>query len=163
MKNKTALLMISALIAGGSVFAEGEKPAIDFEPLPYAFDALEPHIDARTMEIHYTRHHQAYFNNLLKAVEGTDLAGQTLEQIFANVETLPAAVRNNGGGHWNHTMFWKVMSPDGGSRPEGLLASGSSKISVRLTSSVLSSPRRRPRGSAAGGRGCARRRTGRSS
>jgi superoxide dismutase, Fe-Mn family len=93
------------------------KSTLSFDPLPYAFDALEPHIDARTMEIHYGKHHQAYFNNLGNAVKGTELEGQPLEALFAKMSQLPAAVRNNGGGHWNHTLFWKVMSPKGGGAP----------------------------------------------
>lgn len=116
---KTAQAFLVIMMAAGTA-AAGEP--LEFKPLPYAFDALEPHIDARTMEIHYTRHHQAYFNNLLKAVEGTEMAGRSLEDILASADALPAAVRNNGGGHWNHTMFWQVMSPEGGGEPEGALA-----------------------------------------
>ena len=116
---KTAQTVLLIMMAAGAA-AAGD--ALEFKPLPYAFDALEPHIDARTMEIHYSRHHKAYFNNLLKAVEGTELAGRPLEDILASVDALPASVRNNGGGHWNHTMFWQVMSPDGGGVPGGALA-----------------------------------------
>jgi Fe-Mn family superoxide dismutase len=94
--------------------------------LPYAYDALEPHIDAMTMEIHYTKHHQAYVNNLNAAVAGTEYAGQAVEDLIAKVESLPekmrAAVRNNGGGHANHSLFWTVMSPKGGGLPSGDLA-----------------------------------------
>lgn len=97
--------------------AKFELPA-----LPYAFDALEPHIDARTMEIHHDKHHAGYVNNLNKAVEGTDLEGKSLEELFANISNLPVAVRNNGGGHFNHSLFWKVMSPNGGGEPTGALA-----------------------------------------
>ena len=85
--------------------------------LNYAYDALEPHIDARTMEIHHTKHHQAYINNLNNAIEGTELADKTLEEIFKNMSQHSMAVRNNGGGHWNHTLFWENMSPDGGGKP----------------------------------------------
>ncbi len=95
---------------------------LSFEPLPYAYDALEPHIDAQTMQIHYELHHRAYFDNLVRAVAGTPLAEKTWEELFARVSTLSAAIRNHGGGHYNHTLFWKVMSPDGGGRPEGELA-----------------------------------------
>lgn len=91
--------------------------------LNYAYDALEPHIDARTMEIHHTKHHQAYINKLNDAIEGTDLANKNLEDIFANMSNNSVAVRNNGGGHFNHTMFWQVMSPDGGGNPGGKLMS----------------------------------------
>ena len=102
--------------------ASGQGPAaLVFEPLPYAYDALEPYIDARTMEIHYSKHHQTYFNNLTKAVAGTELEGQPLEALFAKISQLPVAVRNNGGGHWNHALFWKSLSPQGGGQPGGAL------------------------------------------
>ncbi|MFT3757454.1 superoxide dismutase [Thauera sp.] len=94
--------------------------------LPYAYDALEPHIDAQTMEIHYTRHHQTYVNNLNAALEGTEYAALPVDELIAKVESLPEAlrapVRNNGGGHANHSLFWTVMSPKGGGKPEGDLA-----------------------------------------
>ncbi len=90
--------------------------------LPYDFNALEPHIDARTMEIHYGKHHAAYVNNLNGAIEGTDAAGKSLEDIMKNISSYPAAIRNNGGGHWNHSLFWTVMSPNGGGHPSGALA-----------------------------------------
>ena len=90
--------------------------------LPYAPTALEPHIDARTMEIHHGKHHAAYANNLNAAVQGTELEGKSLEELFAQMSKLPAAVRNNGGGHWNHSMFWQIMAPSGGGAPEGELA-----------------------------------------
>ena len=89
--------------------------------LPYSYDALEPHIDAKTMEIHHSKHHQAYVNNLNNAIEGTDLVSKTLEEIFASMSAHSMAVRNNGGGHWNHDLFWKIMSPDGGGKPGGKL------------------------------------------
>lgn len=111
---------IGMAVLGLAATASGQgAPALVFDPLPYAYDALEPYIDAQTMEIHYSRHHQAYFNNLVKAVAGTDLESQPLEAYFGRMSQLPAAVRNNGGGHWNHTLFWKVMSPNGGGIPEG--------------------------------------------
>lgn len=92
--------------------------------LPYAFNALEPHIDARTMEIHHGKHHAAYVNNLNAAVQGTEWESKTLEEIFANISKLSPAVRNNGGGHWNHTMFWQIMAPHAESTgaPAGALA-----------------------------------------
>lgn len=90
--------------------------------LNYAYDALEPHIDARTMEIHHTKHHAAYTNNLNAAIEGTDMAGKTIENILINLDKSNAAVRNNGGGFYNHNLFWSVMSPNGGGEPTGELA-----------------------------------------
>jgi len=89
--------------------------------LPYSFDALEPHIDAQTMQIHHDRHHQAYVDNLNKAIAGTDAEKLSLEEIVANISKYPAAVRNNGGGHWNHSFFWEILGKDGG-QPEGALA-----------------------------------------
>jgi Fe-Mn family superoxide dismutase len=89
--------------------------------LPYSFDALEPHIDARTMEIHHGKHHAGYVAKLNAAVEGTDLEGKTLDELMVNASA-NTAVRNNGGGHWNHTLFWQVMSPNGGGEPAGELA-----------------------------------------
>ena len=89
--------------------------------LPYAHSALEPHIDAMTMEIHHGKHHQAYVNNLNSAVEGTPMAGKSLEDLMKQHSDVPA-VRNNGGGHYNHSMFWTLMSPNGGGLPTGDLA-----------------------------------------
>ena len=92
-------------------------------PLPYAYDALEPYIDARTMEIHHTKHHAAYVSNLNAALEGTNLEGLTIEEILAKgAENIPVAVRNNGGGHANHTLFWESMTKGGGGEPSGPLA-----------------------------------------
>ena len=111
---------IGIAVLGLAATASGQgAPALVFEPLPYAYDALEPYIDAQTMEIHYSRHHQAYFNNLTKAVAGTEMEGQPLETLFAKMSQLPVAVRNNGGGHWNHALFWKSLSPQGGGQPDG--------------------------------------------
>ena len=93
-----------------------------FQPLPYAYDALEPYIDAMTMEIHYSRHHRAYYNNFIKAVEGTEMTTMAIEDIFANISKYPAAVRNNGGGYYNHTLFWENMTPSGADKPSGKLA-----------------------------------------
>jgi Fe-Mn family superoxide dismutase len=90
--------------------------------LPYAYDALEPHIDARTMEIHHSKHHAAYTNNLNTATAGTALEGQTIEQILAGISGHSMAVRNNGGGFYNHNLFWEIMSPNGGGTPTGELA-----------------------------------------
>jgi Fe-Mn family superoxide dismutase len=96
--------------------------AFELPSLPYAFDALEPHIDAKTMEIHHDKHHQGYTNNLNAAIEGTDLAGISIENILANLDMENKAVRNNGGGFYNHSLFWSVMSPNGGGHPNGELA-----------------------------------------
>ena len=95
--------------------------AFELPNLPYAHDALEPHIDTTTMEIHHGKHHAGYTNNLNAAIEGTDLAGKSIEEIIANV-TGNAAVRNNGGGFYNHSLFWNIMSPNGGGQPSGDLA-----------------------------------------
>lgn len=89
--------------------------------LPYAFNALEPHIDSRTMEIHHGKHHQAYITNLNKAIEGTDADKMSIEDICKNISKYPAAVRNNGGGHYNHSMFWTIMSAGAGGAPSGTL------------------------------------------
>ncbi|WP_343488282.1 superoxide dismutase [Allomuricauda sp. d1] len=97
--------------------------AFQLPKLPYAYDALEPHIDARTMEIHHTKHHNGYTTKLNGAIEGTDLEGKSIEDILSNMDMSNAAVRNNGGGFYNHSLFWKVMSPDGGGTPSGELAS----------------------------------------
>lgn len=91
--------------------------AFQLPALPYGFDALEPHIDARTMEIHHGKHHAGYTNNLNAAIDGTPLDGMKIEDILANVSKHGAAVRNNGGGYYNHCLFWEVMSPDGGGEP----------------------------------------------
>jgi Fe-Mn family superoxide dismutase len=94
--------------------------------LPYDFGALEPHIDAQTMEIHHDRHHKAYVDNANAALEGTSLADASVEQVLTNLESLPedkqTPVRNNAGGHANHSVFWEIMSPDGGGEPSGALA-----------------------------------------
>ena len=90
--------------------------------LPYAYDALEPHFDAQTMEIHYSKHHAAYVMNLNKALEGTDLSNKTLEEILKDAGNLAAGVRNNAGGHWNHTFFWNIIGPNKGGEPTGKLA-----------------------------------------
>ncbi len=95
--------------------------AFELPKLAYAYDALEPHIDARTMEIHYSKHHQAYITNLNNAIAGTELEGKTIEEILKVCKDKPA-VRNNGGGYWNHNLFWEIMSPNGGGAPTGELA-----------------------------------------
>ncbi|MGX9935198.1 superoxide dismutase [Advenella kashmirensis] len=116
--------------------------------LPYAYDALEPNIDAQTMEIHYTKHHQTYINNLNAALEGANLPKPAVEQLIADIDKLPesvrAAVRNNGGGHANHSLFWQVMSAQGG-QPGGSLAAaidadlgGLEKFKEAFTKAALS-------------------------
>jgi Fe-Mn family superoxide dismutase len=96
--------------------------AFTLPALPYAFDALAPHIDARTMEIHHDKHHAAYTNNLNAAIKDTPLESMKIEEILANISKYSPAVRNNGGGFYNHNLFWEVMSPTGGGLPEGALS-----------------------------------------
>lgn len=96
--------------------------AFELPALPYAHNALEPNIDTATMEIHHGKHHAAYVNNLNAAIAGTENEGKSLEDLMANISKLPAAVRNNGGGHFNHSLFWTIMSPNGGGEPTGDLA-----------------------------------------
>ncbi len=91
--------------------------AFELPKLPYAFNALEPHIDARTMEIHHGKHHQAYVTNLNNAIAGTDAEKLSIEEICKNISKYPVAVRNNGGGHYNHTLFWNIMAPNAGGIP----------------------------------------------
>jgi Fe-Mn family superoxide dismutase len=100
--------------------------AFEVPPLPYDYAALEPHIDEETMRLHHDKHHQAYVDKANAALEETDWADESVEQILSIIETLPedkrTVVRNNAGGHANHTLFWEIMSPDGGGEPEGALA-----------------------------------------
>ncbi|HTY98035.1 MAG TPA: superoxide dismutase [Solirubrobacteraceae bacterium] len=101
--------------------------AYSVPPLPYAYDALEPHIDKATMEFHHDKHHQAYVDKVNAALEGTPLADTPIEDVIANLGQVPddkrGAVKNNGGGHYNHSLFWQMMSPDGGGQPQGELGS----------------------------------------
>ncbi len=96
--------------------------AFELAPLPYAPDALEPFIDKQTMEIHHGKHHQAYVTNLNNAINGTEMDGKPIEELLKNVSKHPAAVRNNGGGHFNHTFFWKTLKKNEGGKPTGALA-----------------------------------------
>jgi Fe-Mn family superoxide dismutase len=100
--------------------------AFELPPLPYAYDGLEPTIDVETMHLHHDKHHQAYVNNLNAAVEGTDFANMSIDELVRNLNLVPeakrAAVRNNGGGHYNHSMFWNIMKPGGGGAPQGAIA-----------------------------------------
>jgi Fe-Mn family superoxide dismutase len=106
---------------------EQQPMAYSVPPLPYPYDALEPHIDKATMEFHHDKHHQAYVDKANAALEGTEWAEQPVEEVLKNLDRLPAdkktAVKNNGGGHYNHSLFWESMSPNGGGEPQGELAS----------------------------------------
>lgn len=99
----------------------------EFPALPYAYDALEPHIDRMTMELHHTKHHKGYFDKFTAAIKGTDMESKSLPEIFANISKAPAAVRNNGGGFYNHSLFWEILSPNGGGKPTGELADAINK------------------------------------
>ena len=116
--------------------------AFELPQLPYAYDALEPHIDARTMEIHHSKHHNAYVTNLNAAIAGTDLEGKSIEDLMKNLDMNNMAVRNNGGGHYNHTMFWEIMSPNGGGLPTGELATAITVRSGRFSSKQTTKQRR---------------------
>ncbi len=96
--------------------------AFTLPPLPYAFNALEPHIDAATMQIHHDKHHQAYIDNLNKAIAGTEHENKSIEELVAVAGKISPAVRNNGGGHWNHSFFWEILGPNAGGQPSGKLA-----------------------------------------
>jgi Fe-Mn family superoxide dismutase len=101
--------------------------SFELPKLPYAYDALEPYIDARTMEIHYTKHHAAYINNLNNAIKGTDQEGKPIEAILADASKLAPVMRNNGGGYYNHNLFWTIMGPNAGGVPKGDLAEAINK------------------------------------
>src|SRR3954454_11169211 len=100
--------------------------AFEVPPLPYEYDALEPHVDEATMRVHHDKHHQAYVDKANAALDGTEWAGKSIEEVLQNLDSLPSdkqkAVRNNGGGHYNHSLFWESMSRDGGGEPSGQLA-----------------------------------------
>jgi Fe-Mn family superoxide dismutase len=125
--NRRFFLQVTAVLIAGNRFIQEAPVAHELPKLPYAFDALEPYIDAKTMEIHHGKHHAAYVANLNKALEAhPDLVRQPLEQLIAGIDKLPeairTAVRNNGGGHWNHSLFWQLMKKGGGGEPKGSLA-----------------------------------------
>jgi superoxide dismutase, Fe-Mn family len=130
MKNYITVLLVvlfhSAFSQDAKVLTAVSVKVVDqayvFEPLPYAYDALEPHIDKQTMEIHYDRHHRAYYNNFVKAIFETKENGMSLGEIFNNMDAFTDAVRNNAGGYFNHQLFWSVMSHDGGGKPDGRLS-----------------------------------------
>jgi Fe-Mn family superoxide dismutase len=117
---------IPGAIASLSSERKESEMAFEVPPLPYDYDALEPHIDEETMRVHHDKHHQAYVDKANAALEGTEWADRPVEEVLQNLAALPAdkqtIVRNNGGGHANHTFFWEIMSPDGGGEPEGPLA-----------------------------------------
>ena len=108
--------------------------AFELPVLPYAYDALEPHIDARTMEIHHTKHHNGYTTKLNAAIEGSDLENQSIEDILTNLDMSNMGLRNNGGGYYNHCLFWEIMSPDGGGEPSGDLAASMNEAFGSYTS-----------------------------
>jgi Fe-Mn family superoxide dismutase len=119
-------LNLLASVPGNAKPAEIEGvPASEFPPLPYKYNTLEPYIDARTMEIHYDKHHRAYYTNFMKAIKGTSLEGKTLSDVFASISRQSDAVRNNGGGYYNHLFFWNNMG------------SGSSKPSAELSAAIV--------------------------
>lgn len=121
---KFSAAAVGVAVAGGIPLAASaaDAGAIVQKPLPYAYDALEPYIDAQTMEIHFSRHHAGYVNNLLAAIKGTPMELMTIEQILGKgPRGISTAVRNNGGGHHNHELFWSVMKPGGGGEPTGAL------------------------------------------
>ena len=135
MKRRTFIKIVPLsipLVAGADVLAnniifqtknQNTIMAFELPALPYAHNALEPHIDAKTMEIHHGKHHQAYVTNLNTAVTADPNAqGKTLEALIANISKYPMPIRNNGGGHWNHTFFWQSMAPNGGGEPKGEVA-----------------------------------------
>jgi Fe-Mn family superoxide dismutase len=120
MKTK-ALLLITFIFSMVTLNNKTMAQQYTFPDLPYAYDALEPYIDAQTMEIHYTKHHRAYFDNFVKAAADNKIDNLSLEEIFSSVSAFPAAIRNNGGGYYNHILFWKVMGPNAGGEPKGEL------------------------------------------
>lgn len=115
-------ILSNPIISKNNKRSDNVMAKFELPELPYSFDALEPHIDARTMEIHHGKHHNGYVTKLNGAVEGTDLEGKSLEELLTNVSKYPTAVRNNGGGHYNHSLFWTVMGPNKGGEPSGDLA-----------------------------------------
>jgi Fe-Mn family superoxide dismutase len=110
----TILFALTLFVSLNLLAQEKVKTVFSFAPLPYAYDALEKSIDKQTMEIHYDRHHRAYYTNFVKAIADTEMEYMTMEQILASISKYPTTVRNNGGGHYNHDLFWKILSPNGG-------------------------------------------------
>jgi Fe-Mn family superoxide dismutase len=105
--------IVTSASAGNDQYLSSQAGSLQFPALPYAYDALEPHIDKMTMEIHYSKHHRAYYDNMMKLVGGSDMSSQTLVSLFSKVSTLPAGFRNNAGGYYNHILFWENMAPAG--------------------------------------------------
>ncbi len=123
MKRLSTLTMLLMIFMGVSAQKADQKAIVyEMTPLPYAYDALEPAIDKETMEIHYTKHYKGYYDKFLKAIADNNLENKQIEEIFHEVDAYPAAVRNNAGGYYNHSMYWLIMSPDGGGNPKGKLA-----------------------------------------
>src|SRR3954463_11705952 len=121
-----AIAATPSTATGRKSFANSPKAPFEVPKLPYEYDALEPHIDKATMEVHHDKHHQAYVDKANAALEGTEWADKPIEEVLKSLDSLPydkqGPVRNNGGGHYNHSLFWESMSPDGGGEPEGALA-----------------------------------------
>jgi Fe-Mn family superoxide dismutase len=117
----SAAILASTSLAKGINILEGEA-SFELPPLPYAFEALEPYIDKRTMQIHHDKHHAGYVRKFNSAVKENDLNGKSIEQLLGEISKYPDSVRNNGGGHFNHSLYWKVMTPAGGGEPRGPLA-----------------------------------------
>jgi len=119
MKKITCILIM--FFALQTIETKAQNSSFEFPALPYSYDALEPYIDKATMEIHYDRHFRAYYTNFVKAVNENNLNGKSLEEIFSYVSKYPAAIRNHGGGYYNHSLFWNIMAPNAGGKPEGKL------------------------------------------
>jgi Fe-Mn family superoxide dismutase len=120
MRNK-AIFIVAFILSLTLINNKTMAQRYTFPELPYAYDALEPYIDAQTMEIHYSKHYRAYYDNFVKAASENNIDNLSLEEIFSKVSAFPAAVRNNGGGYYNHTLFWQVMGPNAGGQPGGEL------------------------------------------
>ncbi|MGE0089774.1 MAG: superoxide dismutase [Bacteroidales bacterium] len=118
---KKIIIIFILLFALQAAKINAQNNSFEFPALPYSYDALEPYIDKATMEIHYDKHFRAYYNNFVKAVNENRLTGKSLEEIFADVSKYPAAIRNHGGGYYNHSLFWIIMAPNAGGKPDGKL------------------------------------------
>lgn len=116
-----SIVYLALFLAFPLLMSAQQESIHKFATLPYAYDALEPYIDKTTMEIHYDRHHRAYYKNFMTAIQSSELEKTPMETIFASISTQPAVIRNNSGGYWNHEMFWNCMKPNGGGEPKGKL------------------------------------------
>ena len=116
-----SIVYLALFLAFPLLMSAQQESIHKFATLPYAYDALEPYIDKTTMEIHYDRHHRAYYKNFMTAIQSSELEKTPMETIFNSISTQPAVIRNNGGGYWNHEMFWNCMKPNGGGEPKGKL------------------------------------------